>query len=161
MNTTTLTAQEAERRYKEGIRILEEKYGSVFRAPSEEVRENSERLRAFYVIQKYGGSITRQVLSQYMIPPTIAEAVLAECGGEGVTTVSPKGLTRNEQYKAFEQWACDHDSEQFTTDQLVAESGFSYQTTLKFIDGNPHFHKLKRGLYECRNVAQRRAEAEK
>ena len=154
MNTTTLTAQEAERRYKEGIRILEEKYGSVFRAPSEEVRENSERLRAFYIIQKYGGSITRQVLSQYMIPPTIAEAVLAECGGEGVTTVNPKGLTRNEQYKAFEQWACDHDSEQFTTDQLVAESGFSYQTTLNFVNETPEFIKVKRGLYRI-SIAKR------
>lgn len=160
MNTTPLTHEEAERRYKEGIQRLEDKYGSVFRAPSDEVRENSERLRAFHVIQKYGGSITRQVLSQYMIPPSIAEAVLAECGGDGVTTVAPK-VTRADQYKSLEKWACEHDSEQFTTEQIVEVSGFSYQTTLRFIDGNPHFHKVKRGLYECRNVAVRRAEADK
>jgi len=156
--TTPLTHEEAERRYKEGIRILEEKYGSVFRAPSEEVRENSERLRAFYVIQKYGGSITRQVLSQYMIPPSIAETVLSECGGDGVTTVEPK-VSRAEQYKAFEQWACDHDSEQFTTEQLVEQSGFSYPTTLKFIDGSPYFRKVKKGLYECRNDRLRREQS--
>jgi hypothetical protein len=154
----TLTKEEAERRYKEGIRALEDKYGSVFRAPSEEVRENSERIRAFYVIQKYGGSISRQVLSQYMIPPSIAEAVLAECGGDGVTTVEPK-VSRADQYKAFEQWASEHDSEQFTTEQLVEVSGFSYQTTLKFIDGSPFFRKVKKGLYECRNDRLRREQA--
>lgn len=153
-----LTEQEAERRYKEGVRALDEKYGSVFRAPSEEVRENSERLRAFYIIQKYGGSINRQVLSQYMIPPSIAEAVLAECGGDGVTTVEPK-VSRADQYKAFEQWASEHDSEQFTTEQLVEVSGFSYQTTLKFIDGSPFFRKVKKGLYECRNDRLRREQA--
>lgn len=154
----TLTEEEAERRYKEGVRALEEKYGSVFRAPSEEVRENSERLRAFYVIQKYGGSINRQVLSQYMIPPSIAEAVLAECGGDGVTTVEPK-VSRADQYKAFEQWASEHDSEQFTTEQLVEVSGFSYQTTLKFIDSSPFFRRVKKGLYECRNDRLRREQA--
>jgi hypothetical protein len=154
----TLTKEEAERRYKEGIRALEDKYGSVFRAPSEEVRENSERIRAFYVIQKYGGSISRQVLSQYMIPPSIAEAVLAECGGDGVTTVEPK-VSRADQYKAFEQWASEHDSEQFMTEQLVEVSGFSYQTTLKFIDGSPFFRKVKKGLYECRNDRLRREQA--
>jgi hypothetical protein len=153
-----LTEQEAERRYKEGVRALDEKYGSVFRAPSEEVRENSERLRAFYVIQKYGGSINRQVLSQYMIPPSIAEAVLAECGGDGVTTVEPK-VSRADQYKAFEQWASEHDSEQFTTEQLVEVSGFSYQTTLKFIDSSPFFRRVKKGLYECRNDRLRREQA--
>lgn len=158
--TQPLTEQEAVRRYKEGVERLEAKYGSVFRAPSEEVRDNSERMRAFYVIQKYGGSITRHVLSQYMIPPSIAEAVLAECGGDGVTTVEPK-VSRADQYKAFEQWARDHDREQFSTEQLVEASGFGYQTTLKFIDGNPYFHKIKKGLYECRDYTADREQAKK
>lgn len=155
----TLTQEIAEARYKEGVTLLESRYGSLFRAPSEEIRENSERLRAFYVIQKYGGSITRHILSQYMVPPSIAEAVLAEVGGEGIADVGRK-MTRADQYKAFEKWASEHDSEQYTTDQLVAESGFSYQTTLRFIDGNPHFHKIKKGLYECRDAHGRR-ESEK
>jgi hypothetical protein len=112
-------------------------------------------VRAFYVIKKYGGSISRQVLAQYMIPPSIAEAVLAECGGDGVTSVEPK-VSRSDQYKAFEQWASEHDSEQFTTEQLVEVSGFSYQTTLKFIDGSTYFRRIKKGLYECRNERLRR-----
>lgn len=156
--TTPLTEQEAIRRYQEGVARLEEKYGSVFRAPSEEVRENSERLRAFHIIQKYGGSITRQILSQYMIPPSIAESVLAEVGGSGVTEVGRR-VSRADQYKGFEQWASEHDSEQFTTEQLVEVSGFSYQTTLRFIDSNPHFRKVKKGLYECRNDRLRREQS--
>lgn len=158
--TTTLTEEEAVRRYKAGVQLLEDKYGSVFRAPSEEVRDNSERLRAFYVIQKYGGAVTRHILSQYMVPPSIAEAVLTEVGSEGIAEMGKK-VTRADLYKAFEKWASEHDSEQFTTDQLVKESGFSYQTTLRFIEANPHFHKVKRGLYECRDAMKRRAEAGK
>lgn len=160
LDAMTLTHDEAERRYKEGVERLTQKYGSYFRAPSEEVRDNSERLRAFHIIQKYGGSITRQTLSQYMIPPSIAEEVLAEVGGDGVIDDSKK-LTRADQYKAFEQWAREHDREQFTTEQLVAESGFGYQTTLKFIDGNPFFHKIKKGLYECRDYTADREQAKK
>lgn len=160
MTTTPLTEEEAVRRYKEGVARLDEKYGSVFRAPSDEVRENSERLRAFHIIQKYGGAITRQTLSQYMVPPSIASEVLAEVGIDGVVEMGKK-VTRADQYKELEEWASEHDSEQFTTEQLVAQSGFSYQTTLRFIDGNPHFHKVKKGLYECRNATKRRAEARK
>ena len=91
---------------------------------------------------------------------SIAEEVLAEVGGDGVIDDSKK-LTRADQYKAFEQWAREHDREQFTTEQLVAESGFGYQTTLKFIDGNPFFHKIKKGLYECRDYTADREQAKK
>jgi hypothetical protein len=31
-------------------------------------------------------------------------------------------------------------------------SGFSRATVLKFVEGNPIFPKLKRGLYECRDI---------
>lgn len=156
--TSPLTEQQATERYRQGVSLLERKYGSVFRAPSEEVRENSEMMRAFHVIQKYGGAINGHILSQYMIPPSIAELVLGECGGEGVTAIVPR-VTRSDQYKAFEQWACVHDTEQFTTEQLVETSGFSYQTTLKFVETSLFFIKVKKGLYECRNETLRRGQA--
>jgi hypothetical protein len=70
----------------------------------------------------------------------------------------PVTHTRSQRYAAFVNWARAHDGEQFTTDQLVEQSGFSYQTTLKFIDSHPNFNKIKKGLYECRNDLLRRNE---
>lgn len=76
-----------------------------------------------------------------------------ETDGDELTTT-----TRSQRYTAFVNWARAHDGEQFTTEQLVEQSGFSYQTTLKFIDAHPNFNKIKKGLYECRNDLVRRNE---
>ena len=62
------------------------------------------------------------------------------------------GVSRKGKYRAFEQWAMAHDREQFTTEQLMEVSEFSRATVLKFVEGNPIFLKLKRGLYECRDI---------
>ena len=72
-------------------------------------------------------------------------------------TDEPSSHTRSQRYTAFVNWARAHDGEQFTTEELVAQSGFSYQTTLKFIDSHPNFNKIKKGLYECRNDLLRRS----
>ena len=73
-------------------------------------------------------------------------------------TDEPVSHTRSQRYTAFVNWARAHDGEQFTTEQLVEQAGFSYQTTLKFIDSHPNFNKIKKGLYECRNDLLRRNE---
>lgn len=159
--TTQLTHEEAENRYKQGIQDLADRYGSFSDIPHSEWREVSEELRAYHIIQKYNGAVTRQILSQYMVSPTIIERVMSDAGINGdVPTIAPK-TSRADQYKAFTKWACEHDREQFTTDQLVEASGFSYPTTLKFIDSDPHFIRIKKGLYECRNYNASRAEAKK
>jgi hypothetical protein len=159
--TTLLTTDEAEERYKQGIRDLAEKWGGYSSIPHAEWREVSEELRAFHIIQKYNGTVTRQILSQYMVSPSIIERVMSSVGIDGeVADIAPK-TSRADQYKAFTKWACEHDREQFTTEQLVEVSGFSYQTTLKFIDSDPHFIRIKKGLYECRDYNASRAEAKK
>lgn len=159
--TTTMTNEEAENRYKQGIRDLANKYGNYNDIPTLEWREVSEELRAFYIVQKYNGAVTRQILSQYMVSPTIIERVMETVGIDGeVANIAPK-TSRADQYKAFTKWACEHDREQFTTDQLVEASGFSYPTTLKFIDSDPHFIRIKKGLYECRDYNASRTEAKK
>lgn len=153
-----LTEEEAIRRYKEGMKTLTDKYGP-FRVPWLEHMEVSEPLRAFHIIMSNGGAVSSKLLSQYMVSPRVAEQALAEIGVDGVVIDMTHKPSRADQYKAFEQWASDHDSEQYTTDQLVEVSGFSYPTVLRFIDGNPHFHKVKKGLYECRNAKVRREQA--
>lgn len=154
----TLTEHEAIQRYREGMDTLTKKYG-YFRIPWSERMEISEPLRAFHIIQAHGGQVSAKVLSQYMVSPRIAEAVLAEVGVDNAVVDISHKASRADLYKAFEKWASEHDSEQYTTDQLVEIAGFSYPTVLKFIDGNPHFHKVKKGLYECRNAKLRREQA--
>jgi hypothetical protein len=76
------------------------------------------------------------------------------------TTWSPKSAneqmsSRAGKYVAFETWAKSHDGEQFTTEQLVEVSGFSHQTTLKYLADSLIFTKVKKGLWEVRNIAER------
>lgn len=66
---------------------------------------------------------------------------------------------RADKYDALLDWAKDHLFEQFTTDQLVEVSGFSYPTTLKFLQESPTFRKIKKGIWEIRDAeADKKAE---
>ena len=159
--TTQMTQTEAENRYKQGIHSLAEKWGGYSNIPASEWREFSEELRSYYLVLKHEGAVTRQILSQYMVSPTIIERVMSSIGVDGgVGAITPR-TSRSDQYKAFIKWACEHDREQFTTDQLIEVSGFSYQTTLKFVDSDPNFIRIKKGLYECRDYNASRTEAKK
>lgn len=59
---------------------------------------------------------------------------------------------RSDKYDALLEWASDHLFEQFTTEQIVEVSGFSYPTTLKFLQESPTFRKVKKGLWEVRDA---------
>lgn len=66
---------------------------------------------------------------------------------------------RADKYEALLEWAKDHLFEQFTTEQIVEVSGFSYPTTLKFLQESPTFRKVKKGLWEVRDAdADRKSE---
>jgi hypothetical protein len=70
-----------------------------------------------------------------------------------------KAEKRSDKYDAFIDWSKAHLFEQYTTEQLVEISGFSYPTTLKFIQDSPVFRKIKKGLWEIRDPkADRQAE---
>jgi hypothetical protein len=66
---------------------------------------------------------------------------------------------RADKYDALVEWSKEHVFEQFTTEQLVEQSGFSYPTTLKFLQDSPTFRKVKKGLWEVRDAeADRKSE---
>ena len=60
--------------------------------------------------------------------------------------------TREQKFNKFLKWANEHHFEQYTTEQLTEQSGFSYQTTLKYLQETPTFRKLKKGLWEIRDA---------
>ncbi len=70
-----------------------------------------------------------------------------------------KAEKRADKYDAFIDWTKDKIGEQFPTDALVEQAGFSYITVLKFLGESPHFRKIKKGLWEIRDPkADREAE---
>ena len=68
---------------------------------------------------------------------------------QGVKLVKPAENGRAEKYADFEEWARQHEGEQFSTSDLAEKSGFSSQTVLKYLKTSAHFIKIKQGLYEC------------
>ena len=58
---------------------------------------------------------------------------------------------RADKWDAFLRWSKGHLFEQFTTEQLAEECGFSYPTTLKYLQESPVFRKIKKGLWEVRD----------
>lgn len=153
-----LTKAQAEARYRKGIAQLINRYGAN-NIPTEDLRWLSDELRAFFVIETHGGQVTSRLLSQYMIPSAIASRVMEEMGIDKEAPVIAHKPSRKERTKALIKFAKENHGTQFTTEQLVEVAGFCHATTLKFLNDSPYFHKIKRGLYEARDVAGERAEA--
>lgn len=133
------------------------KYGSKFSVPSEDVQRMGEIIRGLHVLvlwQKEGGSRPPEsALRAYSVLEGIIPEVLNMALGVTVSQKadSLKPEKREKKWNSFIAWAKLHESEQFTTEQLVEVCGFSYQTTLEFLKISPHFKKIKKGLYEVVN----------
>lgn len=151
----TISYEQANSNYKEQLNHLLNTYGSWNAIPTESLREASETLRLHAIIESQGGKVTRQILSQYMIPESIITKVNPDFEG-----FEPK-VKRAEKYDSVYKWLDDNPGVEVTTQDLCDITDMSYPTTLKFIENNPHyFRKVKRGLYEVRNPKVER-EAEK
>lgn len=78
----------------------------------------------------------------------VPSETLATIMGNNVSAMTK----RADKYDALLSWARDHVYEEFTTEELVEVSGFSYPTTLKFLQDSPTFRKVKKGLWEVRDA---------
>ena len=141
-------------------------YGDSFKVPHETISHINETMRAMYVLQKWqregGSGSPAKFLNTYSIyPDVLMEVVRGYCSIEidSMEEVVVKTEKRSDKYDAFIDWSKAHLFEQYTTEQLVEISGFSYPTTLKFIQESPAFRKIKKGLWEIRDPkADRQAE---
>jgi len=134
----------------------EKKYKNLFAVPKEEVTRINEILRGMYVVQIWqrdGGSGSPiSALRSYSVSEESAQYVLDNLGYSSLKYSSKREKEEAPQKRAnkwenFDKWAQGHRGEQFTTEQLVEQSGFSYQTTLKYVSESPIFGKVKRGLW--------------
>jgi len=133
-------------------------YGDSFKVPHETITRINETLRAMYTLQVWqrAGSTGNpaKFLTTYSIYPEILMEVVRDYCSlevESIDDVVAKSEKRSEKYDAFIDWSKAHTFEQYTTEQLVEISGFSYPTTLKFIQDSPSFRKIKKGLWEIRD----------
>lgn len=156
----SLTQQQAEQRYRDRLGELIEEYGSLFRAPSDRVRQVSEELRAFYVTEKFGASMNSSIVSQYMLPPDIANRVLTEMGITKEVAPTRKEK-RSDKYNRLFAWCAENPYRQVTPLDVAEIGDMSYPTALKVIKDRPDlFRTIKRGLYEVRDPKTER-EADK
>ena len=136
-----------------------EKYGNARDVPKAKSELISERSRAMYVLlawQTRGqeGSAARFMNKYALRLGTQDWALKKFCQPEDAIVPEHKPR-RKELIRGFESWAAERAFEQFTTAQLAEKSGFSQQTILKYLRQSRYFTKVKRGLYEARNPAQR------
>ena len=96
----TMTPHEADTEYKNTLRSLAEQYGGYSFIPSDLWREASETTRAWAVVAKYEGTVSKELLGRYMIPLSIISRIMPS-----VRLDDTRKVARADQYKAFEQWA--------------------------------------------------------
>ncbi len=133
-------------------------FGEPFSVPHETITRINETLRAMYTLQVWqrtgGVGNPAKFMTTYSIYPEILMEVVRDYCSlevESIDDVVGKSEKRSDKYDAFIDWSKAHIFEQYTTEQLVEISGFSYPTTLKFIQDSPSFRKIKKGLWEIRD----------
>lgn len=143
MNVTT---------YQNHHRTLIKQYGGVSNVPREMIWMLQEQLRAHYIISSNPDGNPAVVLRQYGVPLSVIELVLGEA-----PTEHQRRQRRSDKYQTMIDWCLEHPLEQTSAEALAEIGDVSYPTALKFInDRIDLFRKIKRGVYEVRDVKTER-----
>lgn len=139
--------------YKHSITNLIAEYGDHSLVPKDRLVYHGEVLRAHYILTLHPEAAPSTVLRQH----GVMEAVIKELVGAEVETVTRK-VKRSEKYQSIVDYCHAHALEQVSAEQVAAVGEVSYQTALKFINDRVDlFRKVKRGVYEIRDVKAERA----
>jgi hypothetical protein len=139
--------------YKQAIRDLIDLHGDISRVPRDERDLVAERHRARVIMAMNDGADVAKTLRFY----NVVNSVIAEFVSEEAVMAERK-VKRGDKYQAIIDWCHDHPYEQVTANQVGEIGSVSYPTALKFINDRVDlFKKVKRGVYEVRNVKEERA----
>lgn len=152
--TDNLIDAEHDRLWSEAIK----KHGSEFAVPKDESFRIGEILRGMFVVQLWqkenpDGKNPLGFLNTYSVSEEASRHIISLLGisntvqKQTVKEAAKKPETRKDKWATFEKWARGNAGKQFTTEELVDKSGFSYQTTLKYISESPTFLKVKKGIW--------------
>lgn len=141
----TTVAEENNELWSEAV----EQYGSVFSVPRNEVARIHTVIQGMWVLAGVDTNAPAfKSLRNYGIPEDTCRYLLDKYA-DGVEVMTEAEITnRRKKYAAFEDWSRDHIGEQFSTQTLAEESGFSYPTILKFLKESPLFKRVKNGWWE-------------
>lgn len=149
------TITEIDNDYKKAMRDLIDRYGDFTLVPREERDILCERHRARIILSMNEGEDVAKTLRFY----SIIGSVIAEFVSEDAL-LGERRVKRADKYQAIIDWCHDHPYEQTTANDVAEIGGVSYPTALKFINDRVDlFKKVKRGVYEVRNVKEERAAA--
>lgn len=164
-----ITEPFADQTFKSLFSELNKKYGDGWSWKKEHYEESiflSEIYRGLNILAKWQNEGAKNepelFLRGYSIQEQVIPVLVTEYLGKE-RCAKPEELrveTRADKFGKFLKWANAHHFEQYTTEQLTEQSGFSYQTTLKYLQETPTFRKLKKGLWEIRDAKSDR-EAQK
>lgn len=148
-----------------------EQFGTQFRVPMDEQYRISELVRGLSVLQIWQkeGAVGSPVrfLKRYDLPQRAVDALAQEyleyfgIKEEELGEARKRVEKRVDKWDAFLKWANQNHFQHLTTEQLTEQSGFSYQTTLKFLQESPTFRKVKKGVWEIRDAKSDREAAGK
>lgn len=138
--------------YKQAVSVLEAGLGGSL--PAELVNDRPEVLRAAYILTQHRDEPNPvKLLRRYMV----AERIIRLCLADGAVEVE-RTVKRVDKYRAITDWCNAHVYEQVTPVQVAEIGGVSYPTALKFINDRVDlFRRVKRGVYEIRDVRAERA----
>jgi hypothetical protein len=152
-----ITAEKIEDAEKAMWMEVKKEHDSAHLVPKEDVYRIGEIIRGLWILfiwQREGMARNAfQFLRSYSVSDAIAKPLVEVWIGQEV--VVDKTEKRVNKWAAFEQFARDHAGEQFTMDSLVEISGFSYPTTLGYVKESLYFVKIKKGIYEARDIPER------
>ncbi len=133
-------------------------YKDKWLIPSDERFQLGEYERAMHVLLTWKNEGEKgnpiRTLRSYGVMENIIVQVISDWCDMTITKddlSDVKTEKRADKYNAFIDWTKDKIGQQFTTDALVEEAGFSYITVLKFLGESPHFRKIKKGIWEIRD----------
>lgn len=151
----TIDMNDIKQAYCETIEALTEQYGDYWKIPRDLVFVENEVLRAHYCIQSQPAVSIQETFRHYGIDRRVWERFNIEDSG-GIE----RRERRNDKYQNIINWCEDNVGSEVTPNFLMDVGGMSYPTILKFIGDRPDlFRKIRRGVYEVRDVrAEREAE---
>lgn len=159
MPSTTVSIDSIKQEVAERWQQSAKTHGDYISIPKDERFFLSEYERAMHVLNVWKiegekGSPIRTLHTYGVVEAVILEVVADWCDlkvtEEDLSEIN-KTEKRADKYDAFIDWTKDKIFEQYTTEQLVEQAGFSYPTVLKFIQESSHFRKIKKGTWEIRD----------
>ena len=141
-----------DQKFKTAYRAALKAYGSDSAIPAEERRMLGERLRADYIVERYG--LDAAALTQHSIASRVIEEL---CGEAPVIERRQKIADRR---RVVDAWVRDNAGVTVTPQTIAEVGGFSYSTAMSYINERVDaFTKVKRGFYAVRDVeAERNAD---